>query len=215
MSDLVGLAKLRNFEPGMDLEKFMTTEFRQNMRALEETIKNSPSSSSVSSAVSSAISAVSATIVGEIKIWPGPTVPSGYLLCDGASCDISSYPALAAILLDASTGLYAWGGSGAQFNLPDLRGVVPRGVAGTSTKDPDKASRTAILSGGNTGNAVGSYQGDQLNSHTHTIGVYNTGGGAVVSQGSGGLVASSQVTGATGGNETRMRNVYVNYIIKY
>lgn len=35
-----GLQKLRTFDQGMDLNKFMQTEFRQNMRALERSIND-------------------------------------------------------------------------------------------------------------------------------------------------------------------------------
>ncbi len=62
---------------------------------------------------------------------------------------------------------YAWGGSGATFYLPDGRGYFPRGYSDTATIDPDKVSRFAKYSGGNTGNNVGSYQTHAFQAHDH------------------------------------------------
>lgn len=113
----------------------------------------------------------------------------------------------------------AWGsGNGiSTFNLPDLRGLFLRGVDNNAGKDPDSDYRLTLHPGGNTGDNVGSYQLDQIQSHTHSIQAYNGGSGsnAINSQAS---VSSSIYFGSTnsfGGNETRPKNVYVLYIIKY
>ncbi|MDR1810580.1 MAG: phage tail protein [Prevotella sp.] len=103
--------------------------------------------------------------VGAIAVWCGPTgnIPSGWLLCDGASVSRSDYSELFAAIGTA------WGtASSTTFNLPDMRGVFLRGVDGTAGRDPNKSSRTAKATGGNTGNKVGSYQADEFKSHTHT-----------------------------------------------
>jgi hypothetical protein len=63
---------------------------------------------------------------------------------------------------------YSWGGSGASFRIPDCRGMFPRGVSGSTNIDPDRNSRYAKYSGGASGNAVGSYQNFETNSHSHS-----------------------------------------------
>ncbi len=104
--------------------------------------------------------------VGTILPFAGPTnqIPDGYLLCNGASVDKNAYPELYAVIGNA------WGGNTANFNLPDCRGMFLRGVASGSGNDPDRASRTASATGGNTGDNVGSKQTSQFGSHNHTTG---------------------------------------------
>ena len=140
-------------------------------------------------------------------------VPVGYLLCDGSEVSRTTFSNLFAILS------VSWGsGNGnTTFNLPDLRGRFMRGVDGTAGNDPDAASRTAIKTGGNVGNNVGSVQADELKSHSHPI----RSNPASAQFGSGPVFASinfanttSNTTSLFGGTETRPKNVNVNYIIK-
>jgi len=65
---------------------------------------------------------------GTIHDFAGPVanMPTGYLVCDGASYSTSTYSALFAAIA------YTWGGSGANFNVPDLRGKVTIGVSGSA-----------------------------------------------------------------------------------
>jgi microcystin-dependent protein len=58
---------------------------------------------------------------GTVMQYAGGTAPTGYLLCDGASYLVATYTAL-----HAAIG-YAYGGSGANFNVPSLKGRVPVG----------------------------------------------------------------------------------------
>jgi microcystin-dependent protein len=89
--------------------------------------------------------------------------PPGWLLCDGSTVTRTTY---ANLFTAIGTG---WGsGDGATtFNLPDLRGLVLRGVDPTAKNDPDAMARTAINPGGNTGAAVGSYEADAFAFHNH------------------------------------------------
>jgi hypothetical protein len=165
---------------------------------------------------------------GTVINFAGATCPSGFLAADGSSQLISAYSNLASAL-NVGTNLYAWGSADTtHFNLPDLRGVFVRGMdsfgtpAGAANRDPDKASRTAIATGGNSGATVGSYQPDQIVSHTHAIisppaiNFYGGSGGTGFTNG--GSFSGPNATPSianTGGNETRGKNVYVNFCVKY
>lgn len=90
-------------------------------------------------------------------------IPSGYLHCAGQSLSTTTYSDLFAIIG------YSWGGSGSSFNLPDLRGRFLRGVDYGAGNDPDRASRVAINTGSNTGDEVGSLQGDAIRNITGSV----------------------------------------------
>ncbi|MHB1843604.1 MAG: tail fiber protein [Deltaproteobacteria bacterium] len=160
--------------------------------------------------------------------------PPGWLLCDGSAVSRSQYAALFNAI-----GTTAGGGDGATtFNLPDYRGTFLRGFDQGSGKDPDAASRTAMNSGGNTGDKVGTVEGGEFGSHSHgvndpghshapgngqnfmtengTPGPWFTGNNALAANWVGGTAAA--LTGisiqAAGGSETRPVNAAVNYLIK-
>lgn len=82
-------------------------------------------------------------------------------------------------------------------------------------EDPDYALRSALTIGGISSNGIGSFQADDFKSHVHQ---YNK-GVQIINAGTGDYYdndgANSFVdTTATGGTETRPKNVLVNYIIK-
>jgi len=77
------------------------------------------------------------------------TIPAGWLLCDGASVATATYP-------DLHTAIgYAYGGAGANFNLPDMVGVFAKG----------SATQTATT-GGNNSLTLSTAQMPQ---HTHVV----------------------------------------------
>lgn len=82
-------------------------------------------------------------------------------------------------------------------------------------QDPDASTRQAQTVGGASGNSAGTFQENQIESHTHTI--IKTGG--ALTDGIGAHPGSSNIIGsytssATGGNETRPQNSGFNWIIK-
>lgn len=122
------------------------------------------------------------------------------------------------------------------FNVPDCRGRFLRGVSGNSGLDPDAGNRAAMRHGGNINNMVGSIQTDSFKSHSHTATStvepnphshsYRepAGGGSSEAPGNQGLenrttggttLSVTTEIGNTGENETRPKNIYVNYIIKF
>ena len=169
--------------------------------------------------------------IGTVVAFAGAAIPAGWLLCGGGPVSIAAYPELsAAIGVAHGNGTQnadgsASGFTGTHFNLPDYRGRFLRGVDGVAGNDPDKLSRTASKTGGNTGNAVGSVQTDAMSSHRHTSRMSNNVGGNtdsfvannggsngnnVTSSGSG-VINSSTEGGST---EVRPKNANVNYIIR-
>lgn len=147
---------------------------------------------------------------GSILAFGGDSAPAGFLLCQGSAVSRTTYATLFALVGTR----FGEGDGSTTFNLPDFRGQFLRGVTGASVKDPDAASRTAMATGGATGNNVGSIQNYQIQSHVHPT----TGTGLAESGNNNFGYATgteSQVnTDATGGNETRPTNAYVNFIIK-
>ena len=148
--------------------------------------------------------------IGSIIAFGGRNIPNGWLLCDGNTVSRITYSRLFASIDSV------WGnGNGiTTFHLPDLRGQFLRGVSGTSNNDPDANLRTNKNSNGNIGNKVGSFQVDELKSHNHTYSSPNYISGNSSNYG-GGYANYNNVTGDTGGAETRPKNAYVYYIIKY
>ncbi len=162
---------------------------------------------------------VTSVPMGAVMAFAGDSsnVPTGWLLCDGRQLSVSGkYQNLYNAIH------FYWGGSGATFYLPDLRGQFLRGVDYGKGNDPDTSLRTA-LNGGNIGDRVGSYQADDFKSHNHSApnsGTFVTysGYGCTSTAPAGGNVNaanSGAATTSTGGNETRPKNAYVNFIIKY
>ncbi len=158
--------------------------------------------------------------VGTVYAYTGTTAPDGFLICNGNAYPKSSYPALAA-LLETANGSRFGAPDTSTFRVPDLRGRFLRGVNDASGNDPDADNRVAAYFGGSTGDNIGSYQLDDFRSHTHT---YSTNGGTDndrddshpgVGMAYPGNLIQTGASPTTGGNETRPKNVYVNFIIKY
>lgn len=105
---------------------------------------------------------------GSVLTFAGTSAPTGYLICDGSSVSRTTYSALFSVISTFHGTL-----SSTTFNIPDYRGRFLRMLAGTSTVDPDKATRTAMAVGGSTGNSIGSIQGHAFQTHTHTQSAHN------------------------------------------
>jgi microcystin-dependent protein len=109
----------------------------------------------------------SALPIGLVNPFAGSTAPTGWLLCDGSSVSTTTYASLFAVVA------YTYGGSGASFTLPDLRG---RAIAGKDNMGGTAASRLTSGGSGITGSTLGAAGGTethtlttaQLASHSHT-----------------------------------------------
>lgn len=166
---------------------------------------------------------------GMIKMHGGATAPTGYLLCNGAAISRTTYGDLFAVIGET----FGIGDGSTTFNLPDFRGIFPRGAGtnGNITK-ADGSDYSATL---------GASSDDMMFGHRHILHLSNangnvgddtqvSGGGTGTVQGllrttGGGSTNFSpqQVLtpiddGANGtpnaGDETAPANLAVNFIIK-
>lgn len=161
---------------------------------------------------------------GAISAFGGTSAPSGWLMCDGTAVSRATYAALFAVI---GTNFGSGDGS-TTFNLPDFRGRFLRGTDGGVARDPDRASRTAMNTGGSTGDNVGSVQNHsyQFHKHPNAAGFSRTGpylsvtgisAGAsfgIIGSSSGGDVGDMGNGNNNSGLETRPINAGVNFIIK-
>jgi len=152
----------------------------------------------------------------------------GWLLCDGRSVAVAVFPELFRVIG------YIYGKkSSGFFFLPDLRGRFLRGVNSGAKepdgflRDPDQAARAFSATGGWKGDAVGSVQSDALRKHWHYYDKAAT--AALSSKGSNVFSTfehvptdpSSDLKGKPGerleyaARETRPRNLYVHFLIKF
>jgi microcystin-dependent protein len=95
--------------------------------------------------------------------FAGSTIPPGFLLCDGSAVSQTTYP-------DLFTAIgITYGGSGSTFNLPDMRGIFPKG-AGTTNRPAGKDA-----SGNSYAGVLGTYATDMMQGHKVFIATANTG----------------------------------------
>lgn len=102
---------------------------------------------------------------GIIVAYGGSTAPTGWLLCDGSTVNRTTY----APLFSAIGTVFGSGNGSTTFHLPDFRGRFLRGVDGGAGRDSNASARTAMNSGGNTGDNIGTLQTDAFQGHWHWI----------------------------------------------
>ena len=132
---------------------------------------------------------------GSVFNFAASTAPTGYLECSGAAVSRATYAALFAV----TSTTFGVGDGSTTFNLPNLRGEFVRGWDNGRGVD---ASR-----------AFGSAQADELKAHTHSVYEPVPGSTQAYAGGYAGQI-HVQVTGSTGGVETRPRNIALLYCIK-
>jgi microcystin-dependent protein len=171
---------------------------------------------------------------GTIAAFGGTVAPTGWALCNGQTLSRTTDAALFGVI-----GVnYGVGDGATTFNVPNLQGKFLRGVDNAQGNDPNVTGRTA--NGAGLKDAPGSTQGDATKApntqfitnstgdHTHTMGAFRQSGNGYDSGSARsawefwgapnmntGSSGSHSHTISGGDNETRPKNVYVNYIIKY
>jgi hypothetical protein len=135
-------------------------------------------------------------------------------MASGALTGLATATVYYVIVVDANTLAFATSHANALIGTKITISGVNSAVI-TNYEDPDASTREAGTVGAQTGRNVGSTEEDVFKSHTHNLTAAN--GTVNVQSGAGANIANNVVsfnTSATGGNETRPRNVYMNYIIK-
>ena len=145
---------------------------------------------------------IKAVPVGSLIVHAGQTPPEGYFECNGEAKSRTDYAALFAAI-----GTHYGAGDGSTtFNLPDLRGEFVRGW------DHGR--------GVDAGRVFGGWQDSQNLEHKHSI-IDSNSSGSVTSSwhyGERGGVSDGQPgteTLASGGNESRPRNLAMIYCIRF
>ncbi len=161
---------------------------------------------------------------GIVLPFTGLVAPLGFLLCHGQAVNRTTYASLFAVL-GTSHGV---GDGLSSFNLPDYRGLFLRGADLGKGLDPDAPSRQASASGGNAGDNIGSYQSNAIEDHAHFYNAYSENTSLKGIQSIDGVSTAVNPTYKTQGitpsdsnptivisNDTRPKNIYVNFIIKF
>ena len=122
------------------------------------------------------------------------SAPTGWLKANGSAVSRTTY----ADLFTAIGTTFGVGDGSTTFNIPDLRGEFIRGWDDSRGID--------------SGRVFGSAQADDFKSHTHVT--YSVAGSFSGATGVGSGQLGGSTTGATGGTETRPRNIALLYCIK-
>lgn len=108
-------------------------------------------------------------IVGEVIMYAGTTVPSGWLLCYGQAVSRSTYADLFAVI--GTT--FGNGNGSTTFNLPDLRGRVVAGKDNMGGTSADRLTGAGMTPNGDVLGATGGAERHtltvaQMPAHDHT-----------------------------------------------
>lgn len=110
---------------------------------------------------------VSTVIVGEIQMTTAEDPPPGFLLCNGQSVSKATYQDLFDVIA------YDYGGSGANFNLPNMQSRFPIGANGFQNIPVSNfATGNGSISANNTYNSIGGNTVPTWSAvppHTHNI----------------------------------------------
>ncbi len=149
-------------------------------------------------------------IVGEIRIWPTGTAPSGWVLCDGTAYNSTADTTFAALFAVIAN---VFGGSdGTDFKVPDLKG---RAAIGAGTGDAADATAHAIAD--KEGTEGHTLLTAEIPAHTHSV---PSGAGSPSTYVDGATTqefSGAQTTGSTGGggaHNNLQPSLTLNYIIK-
>jgi microcystin-dependent protein len=143
---------------------------------------------------------------GIVVPWGSASIPSGFLLCDGTSYATASYAALFAVIA------YTYGGSGANFNVPDLRDRTVVGVSSANSKTLAQGiGANTVTPTGNISGSTGSttLTTQQIPSHSHSTSVGSMSNGWYSQMGGAALAMSS---GSAGGGQSHNHTLSANFV---
>jgi microcystin-dependent protein len=99
--------------------------------------------------------------VGEIRMYAGTTIPTGWLFCNGDPYNADTNPEYAALFDVIGT---TYGGTGiTNFNIPNLSQKIPIGSTNVNQRYVNYQGSTSVSSGNKT------ISSDQLPTHTHDM----------------------------------------------
>ncbi|MGA2435430.1 MAG: phage tail protein, partial [Bryobacteraceae bacterium] len=195
-------------QSGTVIENVATALVKAELTKRQQEIGQAISNAIRTEAIGRVAVAVAPVPPGTVVPFAGPTIPSGWLPCNGQAVTRKDYAAL----YSAIGQTYGNGDGVSTFNLPDYRGRFLRGVDGSANRDHERVQRQAGL---------GSIQDDEVGPHVHpemAIDVERLGAGGgyrIVGAGSNFGAFQTQANGLVNqGKETRPINVAVNWIIK-
>lgn len=151
---------------------------------------------------------------GTVKMFAGSSAPTGYVFCDGTAYSRTTYLSL----FTAIGTTFGSGDGSTTFNVPDYRGIFPRGAGTNGTLK--NANGTAFSA------TLGAYSNDQLQGHEHQWIIDNSAGTGTKSancnrgvdagnfeQQTNSLTSNGSNGSPRGGNETAPANLGINFII--
>ena len=149
---------------------------------------------------------------GTVLSYAASTAPTGYLVCAGQSVTVADYGDLHGVIG------YTYGGSGASFNLPDLRGRVIAGLDNMGgTAAGNLTGRTTL--GDPFGAETHTLLVDEMPSHSHGYGYStevdsNSGGDTHLSTSADNSLKTTSATGGGAAHNNVQPTMTLNYIIK-
>jgi microcystin-dependent protein len=159
--------------------------------------------------------------VGSVQMFAGASAPTGFLLCDGSAIDRTTY----ANLFAAISTTWGIGDGSTTFNIPDFRGIFPKGSGTTNRNGLGQDSQGNFYTA-----TLGAYSHDQFQVHFHAVSI-GSGGSTQTAIGASsigltdpnintGTVARALRTDSTYGSPragviTQPQAAAINFIIKY
>ncbi|MGE5476572.1 MAG: phage tail protein [Bacteroidales bacterium] len=146
---------------------------------------------------------------GSVLPYCSSTLPSGWLLCDGAAVSRTTYARLFGVLGTA----FGAGDGSTTFNLPDLRGRTAIG-AGTGS------GLSARTLGGKVGAETHTLVFAEMPSHSHTYTAHTRAdqcaalGGDVANTQSGIVSTATNYVGGSGAHNNMQPSLVLNFIVK-
>ncbi len=152
---------------------------------------------------------------GILTPYAGSSAPTGWLLCYGQSISKTTYPDL----WDAIG--YTYGGSGDNFNVPDMRGRILAGLDNLGASSANRLTGSwADGLGGNSGAETHTLSTSEIPAHNHDILNDQSGGSFAtpsIVKGNGAYynTYTTENTGGGGSHNNVQPTIAVSYIIKY
>jgi len=192
------------------------SDFNTEFSGVQTAVNSKYDSSDLSTALQPYNADTALYVVGEIKMWPTMTPPTGWLICNDANLlRAGTYADLFAVI-----GTTYGSDDGTHFNLPDFRGRSAVGVSEIVASDGltgDAADATVFVLADKDGTEGHTLLEAEMPAHTHVAnnatGAGNAGPGS--SRQAGTTPGTSGSTGGDGAHENRSPSLAINYIIRY